>query len=504
MKRGSHKFVTTMRDEPFTSRFSGNVTELCPVGALTSRVSRFRARPWDMRSQKSICTRCSNGCSIWLDYRPGRLMRVLGRENSAVNEEWTCDNGKFGYENLNTSNRIKQPLVRVNGKFTEVSWADAYTKIAAELSKHMQNGSSNAVGLIAGSTITNEGAYVMQNFLRSVVGSGNIDAKMTPGRFVYAAKPGDDSHAVWMDVTIEQLEKAKKIVIIGSDIIDEQPIVFLRVRKAAMKSGTSVVFINEQDTESSQRIDGCDNITVGEGAIPEMLDALKSYFETGSASDDVVGVANLLKSDDTVILCGADVLASAEYPAMATAVETIAKSCSAKVGMMVPGANSFAMGLLGVTPDKAAMGTEQMLQAAAAGEIKTLFIDSCDLVNTYSDKSMADKALQNVGMLVVRDTHLTETAEYADVVLPAASLPELEGTMTNVEGRVQQLRQAYKAPGYDTRSALQFYMELAAYVGKPMPVFSAAQVLSEISKAIPQFAEIDTEKTAASGQLLLR
>lgn len=504
MKRGSHKFVTTMRDETFTSRFSGNVVELCPVGALTSRVSRFRARPWDMKSQKSICMKCSNGCNIWLDYRPSRLMRVLGRENSAVNEEWTCDKGKFGYEDLKSETRLKNPLIRQDGKFVEVSWTKAYETIASGLKPILESDSARAVGAIAGSQITNEGAYIMQKFVRQILGSSNVDSKMTPGNFKYAGKPNSSDASVWMDITIEELERAKKIVVIGSDLIDEQPIVFLRVRKAATKFGASVLFINEQRTESSQRISGCDEVTVGDGGIPELVMALKSCVEQAQASADIVKIAEMIKSEGTVILCGSKIVDSPQYPELASAISVIANSCQAKVGMMVPEANSYAMGILGLTPEPEAMGTEQMLQSAVSGGLKALIVDGCDLVNRYSDKALVEAALGNISMLIVRDTQLTETAQYADVVLPAAPLPELEGTITNIEGRVQQIFKAYDVAGYDTRTAMQCYSEMAVYFGKSMAVYTASEVLDEITKEIPHFAGINTKSVAGSGQLLLR
>ncbi|MHB1459878.1 MAG: NADH-quinone oxidoreductase subunit NuoG [Armatimonadota bacterium] len=502
MKRGSHKFITTMRDATFTSRFSGNVVELCPVGALTSRVSRFRARPWDTQSQKSVCMKCSNGCNIWLDYRPGRLMRVLGRENMLVNEEWTCDKGKFGYEDLVNERRLKNPLVRENGKFVEVSWSKAYETIAKGLKSVIESDSAQAVGVIAGSSITNEGATILQKFARDVVGTPNIDSKMTPGQFTYAGKPGSDDSSVWMDITIEDIEQAKKIVVIGSDLIDEQPIVFLRVRKAATKFGASVVFINEQRTESSQRLHGCDEITTGEGGIPELLTALNSQFASANGEPEVAKIADMFQSENTVILCGSKVVDSASYLELAEAVKNIVDSCSAKVGMMLPEANSYAMGLLGVKPGEGAMGTEQMLQAAAAGKLKALIVDSCDLLNRYSDKTLVDSALSQMSLLVVRDTQLTETAEYADVVLPAAPLPELEGTVTNIEGRVQQIHKAYEAIGFDTRSAMQCYSELAVYLGKSLAVFTASDVLDEIARVVPEFAGINSKSIAGVGQLL--
>lgn len=503
MKRGSHKYVTTMRDETFSSRFSGNVVELCPVGALTSRVSRFKARPWDMLTAKSVCMKCANGCNIWLDYRPDRLMRVLGRENLQVNEEWTCDKGKFGYEDLNSDTRLKSPLIRKDGKFVEVSWAKAYETIASGLKSIAAADSANSIGAIAGPQITNEGAYILQKFMKQVVGSANIDHKMTPGQFAYAGKPKGGA-SVWMDITIAELEQAKKIVVIGSDLIDEQPIVFLRVRKAATKSGATVLFLNEQRTESSSRIFGSDEVTVGEGGIPELVLALKASLDGGLASQEVAKIAEMMKSDGTVILCGSRIVDSAQYPQLAEAIQAIAGSCQAKVGMMVSEANSYAMGILGLTPSEGAKGTEQMLQAAVSGELKALVVDNCDLVNRYADKALAEAALGNVSMLIVRDTQLTETAQYADVVLPAATLTELEGTVTNIEGRVQQINKAFEASGFNARSAVQCYSELAIHFGKSMAVFTVSEVLDEIAQVIPQFAGINTKTVAGEGQLLLR
>jgi NADH-quinone oxidoreductase subunit G len=256
LKRGADMMVSTFYDTEFTSRFSGNTIELCPVGALTSRVYRFRARPWDMKSQKSICTRCSNGCNIWLDYRPNRLVRVLGRENEAVNEEWTCDKGKFGHEYVNSDRRLLSPLIRKDGRFVTASWVEAYQLIASRIRQAVEQHGAKSVGAIGGAHLSNEEAYLLQKLMRVAVGTNNIDHRLERIQLPLADNPLLKRLGVpYAQNAIADIEKAKSVFIFGSELVDEQPIVFLRARKAWYRRGAKVLIAYPEVTETELRFE---------------------------------------------------------------------------------------------------------------------------------------------------------------------------------------------------------------------------------------------------------
>ncbi len=554
LKRGADMMVSTFRDTEFTSRFSGNTIELCPVGALTSRVYRFRARPWDMKSQKGICTRCSNGCNIWLDYRPNRLVRVLGRENEAVNEEWTCDRGKFGHEYINSDRRLLSPLIRQGEKFVPASWVEAYQLIASRIRQAVQEHGADSVGAIGGAHLSNEEAYLLQKLMRMAVGTNNIDHRLErnqlAGRDGMLARFG----VPFTQTAIADIEKAKTIFIFGSELVDEQPIVFLRARKAWYRFGAKVIIAYPEVTETELRFDeplvlryregtelslvnGLLHLVVqsrGAGSLQASVDAYtpeRVAQETGVPIEALRESANLL-GEGTVILCGARVRNHADYPALIQALANLTEATgnvatqNGGLNILLPEANSHGASDMGVVPDllpgyvpvsdeeararlerlwgtalpaRAGMTTQAMLESAAQGRMQVLYVVGEDIAQKYHDPELAHRALENAGFVVVQDLFLTETAQYADVVLPAASAAEKEGTFTNTERRVQRFWKAFNSPSPDVKPDLNIFAELAVYLGKPIPVFSAEQVMEEIGRAFPAYAPCCYDGMPAEG-----
>lgn len=560
LKRGADMMVSTFYDTEFTSRFSGNTIELCPVGALTSRVYRFRARPWDMKSQKSVCTRCSNGCNIWLDYRPGRLVRVLGRENEAVNEEWTCDKGKFGHEYINSDRRLLSPLIRKDGKFVTASWVEVYQLIASRLQQAVQEGGAQSVGAIGGAHLSTEEAYLLQKLMRVAVGTNNIDHRLERNQLAGDGTLLSRLGVPFMQTAIADIERAKTVFILGAELVDEQPIVFLRARKAWYRHGAKVVIAHPEDTETEIRFDeptvlryraGTEATLVNalsrllleiggahtEGVEAETVRALQALSleeaaaETGVPLETLREAARLL-GEGTVILCGRLVRDHAEYEKVVDALTTLVRlsgnaACeNGGLNILLPEVNSHGAADMGVLPDllpgyapvedvearqrleqlwrttlpaEPGMNTHQMLEAAAQGRMRFLYVVGEDLAQKYHDPELAQRALENIGFLVVQDLFLTETAQYADVVLPAASVAEKEGTFTNTEGRVQRFWKAFASPSPEVKPDLNIFAELAVYLGKPIPVFSAEQVMEEIGQAVPEYASCRYDEMPAEG-----
>lgn len=553
LKRGADMMVSTFQDTEFTSRFSGNTIELCPVGALTSRVYRFRARPWDMKSQKSICTRCSNGCNIWLDYRPNRLVRVLGRENEAVNEEWTCDRGKFGHEYISSDRRLLSPLIRRDGKFVTASWVEAYQLIASRLRQAVAEHGAQSVGAIGGAHLSNEEAYLLQKLMRVAVGTNNIDHRLERNQVA-----GGDTLLARLGVPFTQnaiadIERAKTLFILGADLVDEQPIVFLRARKAWFRFGAKVIIAHPEVTETELRFDEPVVLRYREGtektlihgllylvlqsgkavtsALPsEELRSLQASLseytpsrvsqETGVAESVLRETADLL-GEGTLILCAGRVRNHPEYTELVGALVslTLLTGNGARenggLNILLPEVNSHGAADMGVLPDmlpgyvrvndttarqrmenlwetalpaEPGLNTQAMLESAAEGHLQVLYVVGEDIAHKYHDPDLARRALENAGFVVVQDLFLTETAQYADVVLPAASMAEKEGTFTNTERRVQRFWKAFNAPSPEVKPDLNIFAELAVYLGKPLPVFSAEQLMEEIGQAFPAYA----------------
>lgn len=547
LKRGADTMISTFRNTEFTSRFSGNTIELCPVGALTSRVYRFRARPWDMKSQKSICTRCSNGCNIWLDYRPNRLVRVLGRENEAVNEEWTCDKGKFGHEYISSDRRLLSPLIRRDGKFVTASWVEAYQLIASRIRQAVAEHGAKSVGAIGGAHLSNEEAYLLQKLLRVVIGTNNVDHRLERNQVAGGSTLLTRLGVPFTQNAIADIEKAKTIFIFGSDLVDEQPIVFLRARKAWFRFGAKVIIAHPEVTETELRfaepvvlryregtekalVKGLVYLVLQSGqavtnAVPSaQLHALQASLgeytpsrvaqETGVA-EEVLQETARLHGEGTVILCAGRVRNHPEHAELVEALVNLALLTGSGLNILLPEVNSHGAADMGVLPDllpgyarvsdpalRQRMGklwetslpadpgltTQGMLESAVEGNLQVLYIVGEDIAQKYHDPDLAQRALENAGFVVVQDLFLTETVQYADVVLPAASVAEKDGTYTNTERRVQRFWKAFNSPSPDVKPDLNIFTELAVYLGKPLPVFYAEQVMEEIGRVFPAYA----------------
>ena len=464
--RGNTSIISPFSPEGFKSKFSGNTIELCPVGALTSRTYRFAARPWEFQSRDTVCGMCGVGCSVAVQTRNGQLMRVNARLNEDINEEWTCDRGKFEQYWINSTDRVKEPLLKLASVLTPVTWEDVL-RTAGKAFKDASASSPNSVAGIASSRASNEDLYLFQRMFREVLGTNNIDHRMT----AFPVMP--------MQTTIAEIGQARRIVSVGIEIDDYLPVVWLRVYKAISTNGAQ--YFRNDDIRSQAVTDA---IAAGAG---------------------------------TVILAGANLpQADANYLLDACAAS------GAKLNVLLPDTNSWGAINMGVLPDslpyrhsvsngarpqfetlwgaklpsEPGLDTAGILQGAADGSIKALYIMGSDPVTTFPDKELARRALQRVPFLVVQDMFMTETAKYANVFLPSCSYIEKDGSFTNIEGKVQSFRKAIEPRG-QSRPDWQIVAEMMVRLGKSMPYFSPRDIAREIARAV-QTAGAPAVSAAAS------
>ncbi len=261
-ERGPAEQVGIYPDTPFQSYFSGNTVQICPVGALTSAAYRFRARPFDLASTPSVCEHCASGCALRVDWRRGRITRRLAGEDPAVNEEWNCDKGRFAFSYAVQPDRITVPLVRADsGELVETSWTDALERAAEGLAEARDRG---GVGVLPGGRLTVEDAYAYAKFARVVLGTNDIDMRARPHSaeelaFLAARVAGTGpagSGAARAGVSYADLQAAPAVLLAGFEPEEESPIVFLRLRKAAAKSGTAVFAIGPFRTSGLRKVAG--------------------------------------------------------------------------------------------------------------------------------------------------------------------------------------------------------------------------------------------------------
>ena len=516
--RAGQMTPSTFEMADFESKFSGNVIEICPVGALTNAKYRFRARPWDLETKPGICTVCSNGCAIWFDYRVGKMARINGRTNEAVNEEWTCDRGKFGHDFYNTSKRLTRPLVREEGKLVETIWPEAYGAIL----KAFKDGGESVAGL-AGPMLSNESLYLFGKMFRQRFGSDNLDH-----RFERELLSSGNSLEKKMGVspvqsTIESFETASSILVFGSSLADDLPILFLRVRKAWFNNGSRVVVAHHAPTDldsfahvvlryregaAEALANGLLNLLVeaGKAQVPQATkDALYDFtpekveFLTDVPADKLREAVEVIAGASIVTTRG---IYSLERGAgMAESLAAIAMTTGGKFNCYTRHANEQGATELELMPGEKGRNTHEILADCVSGKIKALWLAGCDPFALHADREFVTKALEKVEFLVVQDILETEAMHYASVVLSQCAPAEEEGSYTNMERRVQRFRQVLTQIG-DTKPAWRIFSEVMLRIKPDMPPFNPEDVMDEIAKNVPAFAGVSFDKLPEEGQLL--
>ncbi len=255
LERGSSTFVGTFDDRPYIAPFHGNIVELCPVGALTAEAYRFRARPWDIEDAGTVCTLCPSQCNIKLTVRDERIERVLARDNLEVDDGWLCDKGRFGFQMIESDERITQPMVRSGGELRAASWGEALEAAAAGL-----RAAGARTGAIVGGSSSNEEGYLAQRILRKALGSPHVDSRLAGGSIGEARRTGGRGHGDLMrnalvrasqpelGAAISDLDRAESVLVVGTDPLHSMPILDLRIRKVARHNGTRIAVATARPT----------------------------------------------------------------------------------------------------------------------------------------------------------------------------------------------------------------------------------------------------------------
>jgi NADH-quinone oxidoreductase subunit G len=455
-ERGALEQVAIYADEPYHSYFSGNVSQICPVGALTTSTYRFAARPFDLRTTPSICNQCSAGCNLRVDTRRGEIQRQLARDNMAVNEMWTCDRGRFGYEWVHSDGRLRYPMVRGDVPTLEpTSWPKALTRAAEAL----EAAGPSRVGVLTGGRITDEDAYAVSRYARDVLGTDNVDFRLAPRtaeeRGVLAAVSGTQA------ATYDDVERASVVVVAGLDPEEEVPILYLRLRKAWRRNRLRIVAVGPWLGSLHGLVWRW--IPTGAGEEAEALAALADGGAEGlEAVDEALGgdgsvvvLAGERLAQSSGALAAAARLASARGAGFAWVPRRVNARGAVDAGLvpgLLPGGHTLAepgpvAAAWNRLPEGPGLDARGILQAAADGEITVLHLIGVDPVRDFEDPALARRALERAETVIVQDCLPTATARYADIVLPASASQERVGSFTTWEGRRQPFAQAIPAAG---------------------------------------------------------
>lgn len=434
IERGYRTEVGTPGGAPADSKFIGNTIMICPVGALTSQAYRFRARPWDNDSTDSTCTLCPVGCSMTFDARDGQIMRTRSRENRAVNDIWMCDKGWFGYAFTSHPDRLKEPLIRRGSGLEPASWEEALSLIAAKIKEAKGKGKVAAFG---GNPLTLEENFLFQQLVREGAGSPHLDHRIGMPMLTL----DEEGIAPGMEMSIGECEELSFAALLGFDLTEEFPVIWLRLRQA-INQGAQVVFMGHFAPEISRYL--AETHLHPPGKEIEMLDQqlphLAELAKGGKRGGLFVGgqyLANQLRSQILSRLA----LFQRTYP-------------NVTLNIMEGKGNSMGARLAGMRPDCGPFGERvsscglngcQVLQRAAQEGWDILYVAGANPALKFPSKLWVE-ARAKMGFLVVQDLFLTETAKEADVVLPTLTFIEKEGTFVNIEGRAQHLMPGKEVP----------------------------------------------------------
>ena len=471
--RGNHTQINTFPDEPFASYFSGNTVQICPVGALTATAYRFRARPWDLEAVESTCSGCSVGCRVSVQASQNEILRLLGVDVDATNQGWLCDKGRFGFQHLAAPERLTAPLVRGDdGELHEASWNEALERAAVGLTSIIDSKGEGAVAGLGGSRNTNEEALAFERLLRHTIGTPHLDARM-----------GDSlDAALLVDAPqrglIGDLEKAATVLVWGPDLKEELPVLFLRVRRAAAELGATLIVVHPRITGLDAQADHIVRYRPGEGgAVLERLAAGDGDLAEVRAALDagpvvaIVGKTGLTEDSD---LAGGVAAFAAELPEASVLAVSRRPNLYGAIDMGVaPGVGP------GRVADDPGRDADGIIDGLDDGSISALILLGSDPAADHPSGT-AGQALDKAQFVVSVDLFLNESSRGADVVLPAAGFAEVEGTMTNLEGRVQKVNRLVAAPG-QARPANEILADLADRLGGEWESSSGASLGKDIT-----------------------
>jgi NADH-quinone oxidoreductase subunit G len=428
-ERGVQSFITSQFDQPLQSIFSGNIIDLCPVGALTSRVWRFESRPWDMTHTETVCSKCAVGCSVTQWQRRDQLVRVTSHENDDIDEGWICDRGRFDYTDVNDPKRLRTPSIA--GKRS--TWADALDAVAAGI-----KGKGAKLGISLPQDITNEEAFLFRKLLDGPLKGAKV--KMH-GRTALAAPSGDT-------MRIKEIDDARVILVVASDIENDVPIVDLRVKKAVSKRGAKLIVVYP---------DGVD--------LDRHPTTLHIRNVPGKAAAEVRKLAShewLKSPGGPVAILFGDGHGSEDVEGLAAACADLASSVG---GRMMP--------LYRATNERGALA-----QGVAGWDT----LDGVDALFSWGPPPTA--GVPASVRFVAGWDHLPRDGYENAVVLPAATFAERQGSYTNLEGTVQFLRPpiALKPPLLE---GWQVLCELGAALGLPLDYVGIAPIQREMSLLAP-------------------
>jgi NADH-quinone oxidoreductase subunit G len=507
--RGANSIIIPNREDHLECEECGMCIDICPVGALTSGTYRYKTRPWEMTYISTICTHCSNGCKTTLSVRNHEIMRANNRDLSGINQDFLCIKGRFGFDFTHHKERIKQPLVRKGDQLVPVSWEEA-AQTAGKRLKEVFDAGKDSIGFIGSNHTSNEENYLFQRLARATFGTNNIDHHRTADYTGLITALGDNAGNSLL--TMGELANFKGILVIGNDPTNQNPLVAWQIRKAIRLHGAELFIINAHDIKLNRKATQSVKIAVGqEHAVLNYLAHEQGQLASPLVEQLVQLKAALEALPDVAIVFGSELTGAA----IATVV-AFGSKLQGKVRYMALGdySNSRGAADLGILPDrlpgyahvddsaardtfdrlwsavipsKPGLTAPDMVKAAEDGRLKALFVMGANPFAHFGTLGVGRGKLE---LLIVHEMFLTDTARVADIVFPAVSAYEKDGTVTNTSGEIQLIRKGAEVMGprsdFDLLRIISHQLERLG-LGKAFHYKTPGAVYEEIRKAVPGY-----------------
>ncbi len=493
--RGEHSEIMTFVGQSIDSELSGNMIDICPVGALTSKPFRYSARTWELSRRKSVSPHDSTGANLIVQVKNGQVLRVVPLENDAVNECWIADRDRFSYEALNSEQRLTKPMIKQGGQWREVDWTTALEYVANGLKGVKTEHGAAAIGALGSEHQTTEELYLLAQLLRGL-GSDNIDTRLRHSDF--AAGQG----VRWLGLPVSELSTLDRALVVGSFLRKDHPLFATRLRHAA-KRGAQISAIGGAQDDWLMPL--AQRITVAPSAwVQALADVAVAVAEQtgaaapaqGNATESAQAIAaSLLSGQSKAILLGN---AAAQHPqasSLQALAQWLAEQTGARFGFLGESANTVGAQIVGAQPQQGGLNAGQMLNGSA---LKALVLMGVEPELDAANPSAALAAAQAAEMVVVMSSFRSDAAaEYADVMLPISPFTETAGSFINAEGLVQSFHGVVKPLG-DTRPGWKVLRVLGTMLGVDDFAFETveevrARALGDVS-ALP--ARLNNQTTA--------
>jgi NADH-quinone oxidoreductase chain G len=539
LNRGLEAKIGTEFDGPLNCEFCGSCISVCPVGALISRPFKFQARWWALKKVNTVCSYCGTGCQLTLGVKDNKVLTTIYDEDQGFHNGQLCTRGRFGYQFINSDKRLTTPLIRKDGKLVTATWEEALGLVAEKLINAKNNGSQTFAGLVT-PRITNEELYLFGKLVKDVIGSDNIDHSCGYAHSALSKGLQESLGCTSSPSTITDIQKTDFLLVVKSDTYETHPVIGFEINLGVKNKGVDLRIISDKKGKLS-KLPKAITYLHNPGCELSLFNAIAKVIIdenlTSATITDIAGYEDLKTSltsytpENVASICGISVeeikvlardYAKAEkalilmpiglgYPGhdstLAQAVANLAvltgRVDKEGSGLLVMGEKNNSQGAvdMGSYPTSGGNNALEILTGCASGAIKTLYVVGENPVVSYPNRQKVETALEKVDFLIVQDLFLTETAQKADVVLPACSFAEKNGTFTSVGRVVQRVNKAINVIG-QARSDFDIFASLIKSIDSSLNIGNISEVFSEITKAIPSYSGLTFDGLGDHGALL--